>query len=126
VQKSLAERAESNLNLAMLYQASGRSDEVEGLLRTALKRDPGFYPALVTLVQWLEANGRRQEAQALLAQSLKEHPDAALLQHTRACRWCAPASPPGHAIPAQSRATGTQSAQFGYAGRGAARQRQNR
>ncbi|MCW8278871.1 tetratricopeptide repeat protein [Pseudomonas sp. PCH199] len=83
VQKSLAERAEANLNLAMLYQASGRSGEVESQLRTSLQRDPDFYPALVTLVQWLEANGRNQEAQALLAQSLKEHPDAALLQHTQ-------------------------------------------
>ncbi|MGE8188274.1 tetratricopeptide repeat protein [Pseudomonas sp. NPDC086278] len=83
VQKSLLERAEANLNLAMLYQASGRADEVEAQLRTALKRDPDFYPALVTLVQWLEANGRGQEAQTLLAQSLKEHPDAALLQHTQ-------------------------------------------
>ncbi|MGE8064769.1 tetratricopeptide repeat protein [Pseudomonas sp. NPDC089569] len=83
VQKSLAERAEANLNLALLYQASGRGGEVEGLLRTALQRDPDFYPALVTLVQWLEANGRGQEAQALLVQALKEHPDAALLQHTQ-------------------------------------------
>lgn len=83
VQKSLAERAEANLNLAMLYQASGRAAEVEGLLRTALKRDPDFYPALVTLVQWLEANGRGQEAQTLLDDSLKAHPEAALLQHTR-------------------------------------------
>ena len=83
VQNSLAERAEANLNLAMLYQASGRAAEVEGLLRTALKRDPDFYPALVTLVQWLEANGRGQEAQTLLDDSLKAYPDAALLQHTR-------------------------------------------
>ncbi|GAB6405537.1 tetratricopeptide repeat protein [Pseudomonas sp. MHK4] len=83
VQKSLLERAEANLNLAMLYQASGRSSEVEALLRDALKRDPDFYPALVTLVQWLEANGRGQEAQTLLADSLKEHPEAALLQHTQ-------------------------------------------
>lgn len=83
VQKSLLERAEANLNLALLYQASGRNDEVEGLLRSALLRDPDFYPALVTLVQWLEGNGRNQEAQTLLAQSLKDHPDAALLQHTQ-------------------------------------------
>jgi tetratricopeptide (TPR) repeat protein len=83
VQRNLAERAEANLNLAMLYQASGRSVEVEGLLRTALQRDPDFHPARVTLVQWLEANGRSQEAQALLAQSLKDHPDVALLQHTQ-------------------------------------------
>lgn len=83
VQKSLLERAEANLNLAMLYQASGRTAEVEGLLRSALQRDPDFYPALVTLVQWLEANGRVAEAQKLLGDSLKQHPDAALLQHTQ-------------------------------------------
>lgn len=83
VQKSLLERAEANLNLAMLYQASGRTAEVEGLLRSALQRDPDFYPALVTLVQWLEANGRASEAQKLLGDSLKQHPDAALLQHTQ-------------------------------------------
>jgi len=82
-QKNLLERAEANLNLAMLYQASGRNDQVEPYLRTALRRDPDFYPALVTLVQWLEANGRSQEAQALLAQGLKDHPDAALLQHSQ-------------------------------------------
>lgn len=83
VQQSLLERAEANLNLAMLYQASGRTAEVEGLLRSALKRDPDFYPALVTLVQWLEGNGRVAEAQTLLGDSLKQHPDAALLQHTQ-------------------------------------------
>ncbi len=83
VQKSLLERAEANLNLAMLYQASGRSAEVEPLLRSALQRDSDFYPALVTLAQWLEANGRATEAQKLLDDSLKQHPDAALLQHTR-------------------------------------------
>ena len=83
VQTNLAERAEANLNLATLYQAIGRTNEVESLLRTALKRDPAFYPALVTLVQWLEANGRSEEAQTLLALSLKDRPDAALLQHAQ-------------------------------------------
>lgn len=83
VQKNLAERAEANLNLAMLYQASGRGGEVESLLRTALRRDADFHPALVTLVQWLEANGRSQEAHSLLASSLQAHPDAALLHHTQ-------------------------------------------
>ena len=83
VQLSLVERAEANLNLAMLYQASGRGAEVEPQLRAALKRDGDFYPALVTLVQWLESQGRTAEAQALLLQGLKEHPDAALLQHTQ-------------------------------------------
>jgi predicted CXXCH cytochrome family protein len=83
VQLSLLERAEANLNLAMLYQASGRGDKVEAQLRTALLRDPDFFPALVTLAQWLEANGRAQEARMLIADNLKQHPQAPLLQHTQ-------------------------------------------
>jgi predicted CXXCH cytochrome family protein len=115
VQRSLAERAEANLNLAMLYQANGRGNEVEGLLRTALKRDPDFYPALVTLVQWLEANGRAQEAQALLAQALKDHPDAALLQHTQGLSLIR-AGKAEHAMPFLEKAAQLepQSPQYGY------------
>ncbi|MCH4876697.1 tetratricopeptide repeat protein [Pseudomonas sp. TMW22090] len=115
VQKSLAERAEANLNLAMLYQASGRSAEVEGLLRTALKRDPDFYPALVTLVQWLEAAGRGQEAQALLDQGLKDHPEAALLQHSQGLALIR-AGKTAQAMPALLRAARLepQNAQYGY------------
>ncbi|MDB6143553.1 MAG: hypothetical protein JWP80_2597 [Pseudomonas sp.] len=83
VQLSLGERAEANLNLALLYQASGRSAEVEPRLRAALLRDPDFFPAAVTLVQWLEANGRHEEAAALLQSELKQHPDSGLLNHTQ-------------------------------------------
>lgn len=83
VQLSLLERAEANLNLAMLYQASDRGDKVEAQLRAALLRDPDFFPALVTLAQWLEANGRAQEARTLISDNLKQHPEAALLQHTQ-------------------------------------------
>ena len=83
VQLSLLERAEANLNLAMLYQASGRGDKVEAQLRAALVRDPDFLPALVTLVQWLETNGRLPEARSLIADQLAVHPDAPLLQHTQ-------------------------------------------
>ncbi|WP_192564835.1 tetratricopeptide repeat protein [Pseudomonas gozinkensis] len=115
VQKSLAERAEANLNLAMLYQASGRSSEVEGLLRTALKRDPDFYPALVTLVQWLEANGRVPEARQLLDENLKEHPDAALLQHTRGLSLIRAGKPAEAMSPLRKAAQlEPQNAQYGY------------
>lgn len=115
VQKSLAERAEANLNLAMLYQASGRGGEVEALLRTALKRDPDFFPALVTLAQWLEAAGRGPEAQALLQQGLKEHPDAALLQHTQGLSLVR-AGQPAQALVALRKAAQLEpgNAQFGY------------
>ena len=83
VQSSLLERAEANLNLAMLYQASGRGDKVEVQLRTALLRDPDFFPALVTLAQWLEANGRADEARKLITDQLAVNPEAPLLQHTQ-------------------------------------------
>ncbi|MCO6055822.1 hypothetical protein NG726_03950 [Pseudomonas sp. MOB-449] len=81
VQLSLQERAEANLNLALLYQANGRADAVESHLRRALQRDPGYLPALVALVQWLDGNFRWEEGRALLEQGLKEHPQSALLQH---------------------------------------------
>lgn len=115
VQKSLAERAEANLNLAMLYQASGRGGEVEGLLRTALQRDLDFHPARVTLVQWLEASGRSQEAQALLVQSLKQYPDVALLQHTQGLSLVR-AGKSGQAMPFLRKAAQLepQTAQYGY------------
>lgn len=115
VQKNLLERAEANLNLAMLYQASGRNAEVEGFLRTALQRDPDFYPALVTLVQWLEANGRSQEGHALLAQSLKDHPDSGLLQYTQGLALIR-AGQAAQAMPylRQAAKLEPQSGQFGY------------
>ncbi|WP_374441538.1 tetratricopeptide repeat protein [Pseudomonas panipatensis] len=82
VQSALAERAEANLNRAMLYQASGRAAEVEPALRAALQRDPDYLPALVSLSQWLESQQRNAEAQQLLDAALKRHPRSALLQHT--------------------------------------------
>jgi tetratricopeptide (TPR) repeat protein len=115
VQKSLAERAKTNLNLAMLYQVNGRSSEVEGLLRTAIRRDPDFYPTLVTLVQWLEGNSRSQEAQTLLDESLKQHPDAALLHHTRGLSLIR-AGKTAEAMPSLRKAAQLepQNAQYGY------------
>ncbi len=84
VQQALAERAEANLNLAMLYQASGRAAQVEPALRAALFRNPDFLPAVVTLVQWLENQNRNEEANALLDSQIKAHPESGLLLYTRA------------------------------------------
>jgi predicted CXXCH cytochrome family protein len=83
VQLSLQERAEANLNLALLYQAQGQAERVEPYLRTAIKRDADFYPAWVTLVQWLDARQRQDESWALLSQKIGEDPNVALLQFTK-------------------------------------------
>lgn len=86
VQHSLAERAEANLNLAMLYQATGRAGEVEPALRTALVRDPDFLPAVVTLAQWLDNQQRGDEAAALIDVAATAHPESGLLAHTQGLR----------------------------------------
>lgn len=81
VQADLAERAESHLNLAMLYQADGRSALVEPALRAALQRDPDFLPALIALAQWLENSAQVAQGRQLLQESLRRHADSAMLQH---------------------------------------------
>ncbi len=53
-QNNLLERAEAQFNLAMLYQLSGREDQVEAALREALERDPAFFPAVIMQAQWQE------------------------------------------------------------------------
>lgn len=83
IQLSLVDRAEANLNLAMLYQATGRSALVEPYLRKALQRDADFLPALITLTQWLEDNFRTDEARDLLGVALHAHPQSALLRHAQ-------------------------------------------
>jgi predicted CXXCH cytochrome family protein len=80
VQLQLLERGEANMNLASLYQISGRNAQIEASLRAALQRDPDFLPALVSLSQLLEQNNP-QEARQLLADALQRNPDEALLYH---------------------------------------------
>lgn len=81
VQRDLAERGEANLNLAMLYQQTGRPDQAEPALRTAIQRNPDFLPARVTLFQWLEASRSEAEARLVLDEGLRLHPDSGLLHH---------------------------------------------
>lgn len=83
VQLSLQERAEANLNLASLYQATAQSEKVERYLRTAIERDADFLPAWVTLIQWLDAQQRPQESWDLLTAKLATNPEAAVLHFTK-------------------------------------------
>lgn len=82
VQLQLLERGEGNMNLAGLYQITGRSAQVEAVLRRALRSDPDFLPALVSLAQLLEQS-RPQEARQLLDEALRRNPDEAVLQHAK-------------------------------------------
>ncbi|WP_414705446.1 tetratricopeptide repeat protein [Pseudomonas sp.] len=74
-QRSLRERPEANVNLAMLYQLDGRTKDVEPALREALKRDRRYQPARILLAQWLESQGDAQAGIKLLEEGLNQSLD---------------------------------------------------
>lgn len=81
-QNSKADRAEANLNLAMLHLARGEVARAELALREALERNPDFVPAIVILAQLLEGQGQVDKARRQLTDALQRHPDAAVLFHS--------------------------------------------
>lgn len=85
LQNSMQDRAESLLNLAGVYQLTGRQSDVEPTLRRALERDPTFHPAVIMLAQWQEqAMGAPQVGLRLLQENLARYPEEASLHHAHA------------------------------------------
>ena len=81
-QRTMLERAESQLNLAGIYQATGRQAEVEPALQQALRQDPTFHPARIMLAQWREQSASNPEAAlSLLRDSIEQYPQEPSLQH---------------------------------------------
>jgi tetratricopeptide (TPR) repeat protein len=76
-----AERPESHLNLANLHLRLGRPAEAESELRTALRLDPRFVPALVNLADLLRGAGDDAAGAALLEDALRIEPDNAEAIH---------------------------------------------
>jgi Flp pilus assembly protein TadD len=76
-----AERPETHLNLANLYVRLGRPTEAESELRTALRLDPRFVPALVNLADLLRVVGRDAAGAPLLEEALRVEPDNAEAIH---------------------------------------------
>lgn len=84
VQNGMLERAESHLNLAGVYQRTGREAEVEPALLRALHLDPNFTPARIFLAEWRErALGDAAGAARLLDEALERAPTEAPLWHAR-------------------------------------------
>jgi len=76
-----AERAESHLNLSQLYLRLGRLSEAEAALKTALRLDPRFVPALVNLADLYRSQNRDDEGEQLLRQAMTLAPDSAQASH---------------------------------------------
>jgi predicted CXXCH cytochrome family protein len=70
-----ADRPEAHVNLAGLYARTGRTRDAESALRTALRLDPRFVPALVNLADLLRAQGRDADGERMLEQALRAYPD---------------------------------------------------
>jgi Flp pilus assembly protein TadD len=70
-----ADRPEAHVNLAGLYARTGRTGDAESALRTALRLDPRFVPALVNLADLLRAQGRDTDGERMLEQALRAHPE---------------------------------------------------
>ena len=81
-QNSMQERAETQLNLAGVYQLTGREARVEPALDKALQQDPTFHPARIMLAQLREQAGNDPEgALSLLRESIEQYPLEPSLQH---------------------------------------------
>jgi len=82
VQNQMLDRAESNYDLAGVYQATGRQALVEPALRRALRQDPAFHPASILLAQWREqAAGDADGALRLLQDAIARYPAEGSLWH---------------------------------------------
>lgn len=72
-----AERPENHMNLALLYAQMGRPSDAESELKTALRLDPKFVPAMVNFADLDRQQQRDDESQQWLEKAIKVAPDAA-------------------------------------------------
>lgn len=69
-----AERPEAHVNIAGLLALRGDAAGARAAFAEALRRDPGFLPALVNLANLEEGAGRPEEAERLLRRAAAAHP----------------------------------------------------
>lgn len=76
-----ADRPEAHVNLAAIYLGQGRAAQAEKALRTALRLENDFVPALVNLADLYRTQQREREAEALLRSAVLSAPEAAEPAH---------------------------------------------
>ncbi|MBS1807339.1 MAG: tetratricopeptide repeat protein [Acidobacteria bacterium] len=72
-----AERPDAHLNLSLLHVRTGRLDEAEQSLKTALRLEPRFVPGLINLADLYRSLNRDGEGEQLLRQAMALAPDSA-------------------------------------------------
>ena len=72
----------SRLNLAVVYQSTGRVDLAEQQYLAALKIDPDFTPARANLAQLYSGTSRNADAERVLTEGLARLPELGELQYS--------------------------------------------
>ena len=81
VQRALAERPESHVNLGTLAGERGRTAEAESHFADAIRLDPRWIPAYVNLADLQRLSRGDDAAEATLREALRRNPDAAAIEH---------------------------------------------
>lgn len=76
-----AERPESHANLGALYRDQGKMTEARAAFGKAIKVDPTFFAAAISLAELKRSEGNEAEAEAILRQALIATPGSGPLQH---------------------------------------------
>ncbi|MFW2440788.1 MAG: tetratricopeptide repeat protein [Arenicellales bacterium] len=80
-QEVMAERAESQTNLAGIYNVLGETDKAISTYNTAIELNPVFAPAYVNLADLYRSQGDEQEAMKVLRGAIKVVPKNADVHH---------------------------------------------
>jgi Tfp pilus assembly protein PilF len=76
-----AERPEAHANLGSLYRAQGKLQEARAAFELAIKIDPAFLAAFVSLAEIARSQGDEREAEAILRQALLKDVGAGMIHH---------------------------------------------
>ena len=76
-----AERPESHVNIAQIYSRLGRAQDAEKELKTALRLDEGFVPAMVNLADLYRETNRDREGETWLKRAVTIAPKQAAPAH---------------------------------------------
>jgi tetratricopeptide (TPR) repeat protein len=77
-----AERPESQLLLARLYQQTGQSNKAYTAYKEALRLQPQYVPAYVNYANYYQQKNNEKAAYIVLQKGLKKIPDAAAIHHS--------------------------------------------
>jgi len=80
-QRVNADRAESHVNLGLLWATLGKHAEAQAAYEEALSMDPKFVPAAANLADLHRTLGRESDAESVLTRAIESNAQAAALHH---------------------------------------------